>query len=178
MRSSTDFADIRGRVALFMALAAVTQAAETLLPTPAPWLRLGLGNAFALAALALWGFRAGSYVALGKVLVGGLIGGKLFTPGFFLALGGSAASIVAMRLAIALPLGFVGVSMAGAAAHALGQLTLAEKLILKTPAVWKLAPLVGVLSLAAGAATGVAASWLARTTAQASGRDGGIMQRP
>lgn len=147
-------------MALFMALASLAQAAETLLPTPVPWLKIGLGNAFALAALSLWGVRAGAYVSLGKVLVGGLITGKLFMPGFFLALGGSAASIIAMTLAARLPLGFIGVSIAGAGAHSLAQLWLAEKLILKTSAVWALAPVVGVVSAVAGIATGIAAAWL------------------
>lgn len=150
----------RGKVALFLALASLAQAAETLLPTPLPWLRLGLGNAFALAALSLWGVRAGVYVSLGKVLVGGLITGKFFMPGFFLALGGSVASIAVMALAIRLPLGLVGVSVAGATAHSLAQLLLAEKLILKTPAVWALAPVVGILSVGAGIATGLAGAWL------------------
>lgn len=157
----------RGRVALFMALASLAQVAETLLPTPAPWLRLGLGNAFALAALGLWGTRAGVYVSLGKVLVGGLVAGKLFMPGFFLAFGGSAASIAVMATTSRLPLGFVGISIAGAAAHSLAQLWLAEILILKTPAVWALAPAVGVLSVASGAVTGLVAAWLVEAVLKA-----------
>lgn len=167
MPFSVDGAKIRGRVALFMALAALAQVAEGFLPTPVPWLRLGLGNAFALAALSLWGFRAGVYVALGKVVVGGLIAGKLFMPGSLLALGGSAASVAVMALMQRLPLGFVGVSMAGAAAHSLAQLFLAQWLILKTPAVWALAPAIGALSVVAGAATGVAAAWLCEVAARA-----------
>jgi heptaprenyl diphosphate synthase len=166
MRSAADPRETRGRVALFMALAALAQVAETLLPTPAPWLRLGLGNAFALAALSLWGFRAGAFVALGKVIVGGLIGGKLFMPGFFLALGGSAASITAMALVRWLPLGFAGVSVIGAGAHSAAQLFLARWLILKTPAVWALAPVIGVLAVGAGIATGIAAAWLCRVVTQ------------
>lgn len=160
MPSLADDKTLRARVALFIALASALTVAETMIPLPAPWLRLGLGNAFALAALVLWGVRAGAYVSLGKVLVGGLIAGRIFMPGFFLALGGSLASLIAMALAMRLPLGFVGVSVIGAAAHAAAQLILAEKLIIGSEAVWALGPMLGTLAVIAGIATGMVAAWL------------------
>lgn len=150
-------------MALFTALAALFQAAETLLPLPLPWLRLGMGNAFVLSALLLWGFRAGAFVSLGKVFLGGLMAGKLLSPGFFLALGGSLAALLIMSVAALLPLGFVGISAAGALASGAAQLVVARYLVLGTDMVWSLAPVVGGVSLAAGAATGVLAAWVCRT---------------
>jgi heptaprenyl diphosphate synthase len=141
-----------------VALAGAVQALESLVPSPVPWFRLGLANAFVLLAFCVWDLRAGFGVALGKVLVGGLLAGRLLSPAFFLSLGGTLAAAAAMALAVRFlrPLGFVGVSALGAQFHALGQLLLAA-LLLRTPAVWSLAPLVGVLSVFAGAVTGLVA---------------------
>lgn len=148
------------RTALFIALAALLQAAETLVISPAPWLRLGLGNAFVLAILVTYGRGPGFSVALGKVLLGALITGKLFSPGFVLSLGGTLASYSAMALVTGLPLGFVGVSAAGAAAHAAAELFIARHL-LDSPAVMNLLPVLGPVSVISGMVTGAAAWWLA-----------------
>jgi heptaprenyl diphosphate synthase len=154
----------RAHVALFMALAAFLQAAETVFPTPAPWFRLGLGNALVLAALVLWGARSGGLVAAGKVVVGSLVTGRLLSPAFILAAGGTAAATVVMAAALGsrLRLGFVGVSVLGGSAHALVQLVLARYLFLDTGAVWALAPVVGGAAVVSAIVTGVAAGYLAR----------------
>jgi len=151
------------RLGLLIALAGAVQAVESLVPSPVPWFRLGLGNAVVLLALHLWGTRDGLWVALGKVLVGNLLAGRFLSPGFLLSLGGTAAAVGAMAAALraAPPLGFVGVSALGAECHALGQLLLAA-LLLRTPALWSLAPLLGTLSLLSGCLTGLLAHRLAR----------------
>ncbi len=162
------------RVGLFMALAAFLQAAETLFPTPVPWFRLGLGNALVLAALYLWDVREGVWVAIGKVLVGALVTGRLLSPGFFLAAGGTAASTAVMALLLhhhlagKLPLGFVGVSVAGAAAHAFTQLLLAQIVFIKTPAIWSLAPVVGSAAVISGIITGLGAAYLSKVVSSTS----------
>ncbi len=150
------------RLGLLIALAGAVQAFEALVPSPVPWFRLGLGNAPVLVALCLGGLGEGAWVGLGKVLVGGLLSGRLLSPGFFLSLGGTAAAVAAMGAALRLPLGLVGVSALGAQAHALAQLA-AAGVLLRTQAVWSLAPLLGLLSVASGVLTGLAAHALART---------------
>lgn len=159
MRSPGEAGDLRrlARLGLLIALAGALQAFEGLLPLPVPWFRLGLANALVLAALDRWGWREGLWVALGKVLVGGLLSGRLLSPAFILSLGGTLAATGVMALAARLPLGFVGVSALGAQAHAWAQLALARWLLLRTPAVWGLAPLFGALALAAGVLTGAGA---------------------
>ncbi len=154
------------RLGLLIALAGAVQALETVVPSPVPWFRLGLGNAPVLVALCLGGLGEGAWVGFGKVLVGGLLSGRLLSPGFFLSLGGTAAAVAAMGAALRLPagLGLVGVSALGAQAHALAQLAVAG-VLLRTPAVWSLAPLLGLLSVASGALTGLAAHALARSLA-------------
>ena len=81
MRSGADRSLTRlTQLGLLVALAAVLQAMETILPSPAPWLRLGLGNTLVLVALLPWGGREALWVAAGKVLLGGVLSGRLFGP--------------------------------------------------------------------------------------------------
>ncbi|MHB8764102.1 MAG: Gx transporter family protein [Deferrisomatales bacterium] len=167
MRSAADPRRL-ARLGLLIALAGALHALEALLPSPVPWFRLGLGNAVVLTSLHLGGVRDGAWVGLGKVLVGGLLTGRLLGPGFLLALAGTAAAVAAMALALrAAPLGFVGVSAVGAEAHALAQLAVASVVLVQTPALWSLAPLLGTLALAAGCLTGLVAHALARVMEEA-----------
>ncbi|MDF1554214.1 MAG: Gx transporter family protein [Deferrisomatales bacterium] len=154
---------------LLVAMAASLQVLELVLPRPAPWLRLGLGNALVLVALLRWGWREATWVALGKVLLGGLLGGGLFGPGFLLSCAGTVAAtgvmVVASRLAP--PLGCVGISVLGAVGHGFTQLALARVLLLRTPALWALAPLVGSTAVLSGCITGVLAHRVLRLFAPA-----------
>lgn len=158
------------RLGLLIALAGAVQAGESLVPSPLPWFRLGLGNAVVLVTLHRWGAREGVWVAAGKVLVGSLLAGRLLSPGFLLALGGTAAAVGAMAAALRAspPLGFVGVSVLGAECHVLAQLLLAG-LLLRTPALWSLLPLLGTLALLAGILTGILSHRLVRALERSSG---------
>ncbi len=150
------------RMGLLIALASAVQVTEGLVPLPVPWFRLGLGNAVILAALDRGGWREGAWVAAGKVLVGGLLGGKLFSPGFWLALAGTLAATGTMGVALSAGprLGFVGASVLGAQAHVAAQLVVAA-FLLRTGAVWSLAPLLGTMGVVSGVLTGWAAHGLA-----------------
>ena len=150
------------KVGLFIALAAAVQALESLLPSPAPWLRLGLGNALVLAALHLWTVREATWVALGKVILGGLLSGRLLSPTFVMALCGTASATLTMATVMRtpLPLGFVGVSILGATAHMATQLFLATVWLVGSSALWALAPVLAGAAAVSGAATGFAAGWI------------------
>ncbi|MFU8858114.1 MAG: Gx transporter family protein [Deferrisomatales bacterium] len=146
------------RLGLLIALAGAVQAAESLVPSPVPWFRLGLGNAVVLVTLHRWGGREGLWVAAGKVLVGSLLAGRLLSPAFLLSLAGTGAALGVMAAALRAspPLGFVGVSVLGAQGNVLAQLLLAA-LLLRTPALWSLLPLLGALAVLAGTLTGLVA---------------------
>ncbi|MBI5015393.1 MAG: Gx transporter family protein [Deltaproteobacteria bacterium] len=151
------------RLGLLMALAGVLQALEGLVPLPIPWFRVGLANALVLAALHRWGWRDGLWVGAGKVVVGGLLSGRLFAPPILLSLGGTFAATLAMAAALgaAPPLGLVGISVVGAQAHALAQVAVAATVVVRSAAVWSLAPLLGLLAAATGVVTGLVAHRLA-----------------
>lgn len=155
-------------LALFTALAVALHTLEYLLPAPAPWFRLGFANILTLAALFLYGPRAAWGVTLGRILLGSLVVGNLFSPGFFLSLAGGTAATALMTAAYRFGgrrfggrrIGPVGVSALGAVGHALGQLALAYLLLVRHPGLWQLLPPFLLFALGAGLANGFAAAWL------------------
>jgi heptaprenyl diphosphate synthase len=156
---------IRRRVflALFTTLAVALHTLEALWPSPAPWFRLGLANILTLVALFLYGGRAAWTVSLGRVAIGSLLLGRLFTPGFWLALGGTVLATAVMILAHRLAprrLGPIGVSALGAAGHTLGQLVVAWLVLIRHPGLWQLLPLLLLIAVITGVLTGWAAAVL------------------
>ena len=146
---------------LFVALAVALHGIETLLPSPAPWFRLGLANILALIALFLYGGRAVWTVTLGRIVIGSLLLGRLFSPGFLLSLVGGIAAAVAMIMGRRLGgrwIGPVGVSALGGCAHAVGQVATAWLLLVRHESLWRLLPPLLLFSLATAVANGFVAA--------------------
>lgn len=147
-------------LALFIALAVSLHILESLLPSPVPWLRLGLANIMTLSALYLYGSRAAWTVSLARVGIGALLLGRLFSPGFWLALTGTIVATSVMIIVHRICgryLSPVGVSAIGASGHALGQVLAARLLIIQHEAIWQIAPLFLFFTVFSGVLTG----WLA-----------------
>ncbi len=142
---------------LFIAIAVSLHAFESLLPTPVPWLRLGLANVMTLVALYLYDGRAAWCVSLARVGIGALLLGRLFSPGFWLALVGTifatSAMIIMYRVA-GRRLSPIGISAIGATGHALGQILAARLLVVQHAAVWQILPFFLLFTLVAGILTG------------------------
>jgi len=148
---------------LFAALAVALHTMEALLPSPAPWFRLGFANIFTLTALFLFGARAAWSVALTRIGVGSLFLGTLFAPGFFLSLAGGVLATLLMVVAKDLcgrKIGPVGVSAIGAAGHATGQMIVAWWLLVQHAGVWLLYPYFLLFALATGVVNGLVADYL------------------
>jgi heptaprenyl diphosphate synthase len=147
-------------LALFIALAVSLHILESLLPSPVPWLRLGLANVMTLSALYLYDGRAAWTVSLARVGIGALLLGRLFSPGFWLALTGAIIATSVMTFVhrtCGRRLSPIGVSATGAAGHALGQILAARVLIIQHEAIWQIAPLFLFFTVFSGILTG----WLA-----------------
>lgn len=150
-------------LALFTALAIALHTFEFLLPSPAPWFRLGIANILTLVALFLFDGRAAWTLALTRIGLSSLLLGQLFSPGFFLSLSGGVLATTLMTLAHRLAprrLGPVGVSALGGAGHALGQLLLAWLLLVRHPGLWNLFPVLLLAALITGVLNGLAAQLL------------------
>jgi heptaprenyl diphosphate synthase len=153
----------RARVALYAAAAALLFVLEPLLPSPVPWLRLGLANVVTLVVLLEHGPVDAAAVLALRLVLGGLFAGTLHGPQFVLAAAGGAASWATMSLAArygARVWSAVGISLAGAAAHAVAQIATANSLL--GGALWSLLPLFLALAAASGCCTGLVAESLRR----------------
>lgn len=153
------------RVALFVALATVLAIAESLVPKPLPWLRLGLANGVTLLALVRLGPGAALAVAVLRILLASLLLGTFGGPTFWLAAAGGAAAFLAMLLAYRAaspPLSLLGVSVLGSAAHVLGQLGAIGWLFQLGSAAFALAPLLLVTAVPLGLITGAVVLTLER----------------
>jgi len=145
-------------LALLVAMGTALHVVEGMLsiPVPIPGVKLGLANIVTLLAIYLYGFRDGVTVALLRVLLGSLIGGMFLSPGFLLGLSGALSSALTMTLLLKQTRCFsmIGISMAGAVAHNIGQLLVAS-LLLQNSAVIYYLPLLLLTGIPTGILTGL-----------------------
>lgn len=168
-------------LALLVAMGTAMYVVEGILtlPLPLPGVKLGLANIITLLAISLYGFRDGLTVALLRVILGSLISGMFLSPGFLLALSGAVSSTLIMALLLKQTRCFsmIGISMAGAAAHNIGQL-LAAALLLRSSATVYYLPVLLATAIPTGFITGyLLNALLAHQTAQAVFRDFVRVQR-
>lgn len=125
------------------------------IPLPVPGVKLGLANVATLLALRLYGLRDALTVSLLRVMLASLIGGFFLSPGFVLAMTGAVGSTVVMALLLRQTRCFsmIGISVAGAAVHNLGQL-LAASFLLQNGAVLYYLPVLLLAALPTGLCTG------------------------
>ena len=147
------------RVAILAAYALALHGFESLLPTPIPWLKLGLANIITLVALILYGFRTALFVTLIRVVLASILIGTFLGPAFILSAGGGIASVLAMGLSIKLfknLFGAVGISLIGALFHNIAQLSLAYFLFIqRIEAMLVIAPLIVLIGSVTGIINGI-----------------------
>lgn len=150
-------------LALLAAVAIVLGYFESLfpLPTPVPYIKLGLGNVIIVTVLYVFDAKAALFVSLTKVLISSIL--FLGFSGFLYSFTGAAASWMIMTLLKKTGLfSQLGVSIAGGVFHMLGQIGVAVLLIENISLSFFLSPL-----LLAGAGTGVCVGFIAaQLTAQ------------
>ncbi len=162
---------VRKRVflALFIALAVALHTVEALMPNPLPWFRIGLANILGITALFVYGIRALWIVSIARVLVGSLLLGTLFSPGFLLSFSGGLLAALSMSCGFYFwrpAIGPVGVSVLGALGHAGGQLLVAWLLIVQHASIWMMLPFFLLFSLISGIVNGLAADYLLESLLQ------------
>lgn len=148
-------------LSLMTALAMVLQILESILPNPAPWIRLGLANVVILVVLSMFGIREGLMVTGLRVVLASILLGTIFGPTFWLSLSGGMTSTLVMGLLMAFFPGtfsLIGISIAGAFIHNIVQLTVAFLLIIRQTSLIYLLPVLLITALIAGFVTGLAAS--------------------
>ena len=125
------------RIALWTAVGVAVAGIERLLPTPLPWVRLGLANGAALIVLFTLGWSSALLVNVARAAVVALLFGTWASPAFLLSLSGGIAAGVVMALLHGLfprALGPVGISAAGAFTHMLVQFAVAAVIFVHSAA--------------------------------------------
>ncbi len=149
-------------IALLSAYAIGLHSIEALIPTPLPWLRLGLVNIITLTTLLLYGLRAGLMVTLIRVFVGSLLKGTFLGPAFVLSLTGGVSSTLVMWAATVLFGRFlspIGLSLLGAITHNITQLFLAHLLFVRRfEAIVVISPIILLFGTITGAFNGIVTS--------------------
>ena len=151
-------------IAVLVALAIVLHLFEALIPIPfpIPGVKLGLANIVTLLALVLFDFKTALTIAFMRTVLGSLLSGTLFNIAFFLSFSGAIAAtcVMAILLYLGKSLSFhsrfslLGLSVAGAAAHNLGQLAMAA-LLIKHSGIFYYLPVMLLSSIPTGILTGL-----------------------
>lgn len=147
---------------LLVAVAIVLSLVERMFPLqaviPIPGIRLGLANVVTLFALTLLGFLPAAAILLCRAALTAFFAGSV--TGFLFSVSGGLLALVVMRAALLREgtwFSLIGVSIAGAAAHNIGQI-LAAILTLGTFDVIGYLPLLLVSAIPMGFVTGLTAS--------------------
>jgi len=141
------------RLALLTAMGLILFLFESLIPRPLPWLKPGLAHIATLMALYLMGISEAMVVVVLRVFIGSLLLGSFLNPAFILSLAGGLAATLVMALGYRYGtkiFSIFGISILGASAHNLTQLTLVHMLIVKRIEIFYLAPLMILSSLFTG----------------------------
>ncbi|NCO83151.1 MAG: heptaprenyl diphosphate synthase [Nitrospirae bacterium CG_4_10_14_3_um_filter_44_29] len=160
------------RIALLSAYAIAIHSFENLLPTPIPWLRLGVANIITLTALMLYGFRAAMMVTLIRVTLSSIFIGTFLGPGFIMSFCGGVSSTAAMGIIFSLfprLFGPVGLSLIGALFHNAAQLFIAYLLFVQQiKAVLIVTPLLLLLGTITGVVNGIIGGMLIKNISEKS----------
>ena len=161
-------------IALLSAYAVGLHSIEALIPTPVPWLRLGLANIITLTTLYLYGLKAGMTVTLTRVFIRSLLAGTFLGPAFIMSLGGGVISTFFLWGVISLSgriAGPVSVSLLGALAHNITQLFLAYFLFVRrVEAILIVSPVILILGIVTGVFNGMATNLILKKIREKNGQ--------
>ncbi len=164
-------------IAALASLAVVIHIAEAAVPSPLPGVRPGLANVVVLAVLLIHGWRAAVWVALLRVVAGGLLLGTFLSPTFMLSLTGALVALAALWLGQRLPgIGPVGLSVLASLAHTSGQFLLAWAWLVPHPGLLALLPVLLAAALGLGILNGILTAGLVRALG-AGGTRAGMAER-
>jgi heptaprenyl diphosphate synthase len=170
-RNRTDVSRLQKRIflALLVSLGLMLHVLEGFIPSPFPWMRLGLANLVSLLALYMFGFREAIFVAVLRILLASLLRGTLLSPIFFLSFGGGVMAVLAMGMMYRWGsrwFSVIGVSVWGALIFNITQVTVAYLVLVRHIEIFSLIPILLFTTPLSGVLTGIAAHVMLRRTEQ------------
>jgi heptaprenyl diphosphate synthase len=152
-------------IAILVAQASVLHFLESMFPNPLPipGVKLGLANIITLLVLVVFDFKTALQITVLRTILGSLLSGTLFGVGFFLSFSGAVTAAFMMAILLHFLKGFsiVGISIAGAVAHNIGQLVIAA-LILRFSGIFFYLPFMLLFSIPTGILIGLLANDLVK----------------
>ena len=150
--------------AAFLAtLAIFLSIAESIIPRPLPWMRLGLANAITLYAFSVMKPREVLLVIVGRVVATSLLLGTFLSMGFLLSLTGALSSFIVMFSLYRLCtrwLSLVGISILGAVTSNAAQLAVVNAIFVGSRLSYYLLPFLFLFALIGGAISGLFGQFL------------------
>jgi len=145
-------------LANFLAIAIVLNIIESAIPIiPVPGAKLGFANVITLIIIYVYSFKDGFALTILRVLLVGLLSGKLLGPIFYMSMSGAVFATLAMGIfKKSNYFGIIGVSVLGSIFHCIGQIA-AGIFVIGSIAVIAYLPIMLFLSIPAGVLTGVIA---------------------
>lgn len=147
-------------MAFLVAVASILFILESLIPSPIPWIRLGLANVVTLLALKWWGMKEALIVLVMRVMVGSLLSGKFLSPVFLLAISGGITATLVMGMGLSLGekvLSLIGISILGAVTKNVVQILVTYFIYIRQIYILTLFPVFLTSSLITGTLIGVLA---------------------
>jgi len=146
-------------IGLLVSLGLILHFVESMIPMSyiVPGAKLGLANIVSLIGLVLFGFNGGLLILLLRVLIGSIMAGTFMTINFYLSFTGGLLGYFAMVLIYSLfkdKFSLVGVSVAGAAFHNIGQIIIAFYII-DNPGIFYYLPYLILLAIPTGIGVGL-----------------------
>jgi heptaprenyl diphosphate synthase len=144
------------RVAFLSAIGIALYVVESLVPGPAPFLKIGLANISSVLAIMTLAPSDVFLVVGTRVIVGSILVGSLFSPAFLIALGSGVAAAGAMWAARLTGTAFsvVGVSLIGSVTHVVTQVLLVMALFVRDTSILVLLPLLLISATIGGLVVG------------------------
>jgi len=151
------------RLSLFLSMALTLGMIEnTLPPLPIPGVKLGLANIVTIIVFFTDGVNEAFFITILRVIVISILQGSLFSINFYISVGGAIISIFSLYLLYLLfqkDVSPVSVSAVSAFCHISGQL-LTVYILMNTPEIIHLFPLIGILGTVTGVITGTISAYI------------------
>ncbi len=131
------------QLALIVTIGTILFSIESFIPTPMPWIKLGLANITTILALKWWNLKEAFIVVFMRVIIGSLLIGRFLHPTFIISLSGNIIAALTMYVTIIYGeriFSIVGISIIGAVFKNITQLFIVYFLYLRHLYIFSLIP--------------------------------------
>lgn len=146
-------------LSFYTACAGTISIAESLIPKPFPFLKIGLANVVIMLLIMRKDKISALLVLLGKILLSSLVVGTILMPTTLIALGSGLVSLLTMIVfnRVKLGLSWVGISIIAAVVNNIMQLVIVRAILIYSNSIFELIPVLLILGVVTGTITGIIA---------------------